>query len=311
MKKKIRLWEEWKDGIQNFLDVSTRQDDLIIYHPEEYEIGTFDYAQFSKLNSVKIITGLFRDDYKKCRPKNTELILIDKYFVLHVLWEYQYGSYKYPKTPATHLFCILNGRASWQRAMFMDKLAERKLLKRNIWTWNQPYVDRHYVPQFWKPQEKRLEVVMEPRHPPNESFTCAFNVGTETNPDVSFITEKTYRPMLYRQMPLLLGACGMFEYLQQIGFKLSPVVDYSFDKKSNLNSRVTALANELKRLSKSYTPQEIQIANKEATEHNFNKILDIGNEYYPDILLEHKYYKQQKIEIIKRIKYLNQYRSLT
>jgi len=311
LKKKIRLWEEWAEGIQNFIDISTRQDDLIIYHPEEFEIGEFNYDQFSKLNSVKIATGLFRDDYHKRGTENTELYFIDRYFVLHVLWEFQYGSYKYPKKPATHLFCILNGRASWQRAMFMDKLAERKLLKHNIWTWNQKYTSTQYVPRFWKPQEKRLEVVMEPRHPPKESFICAFNVGTETNPDVSFVTEKTYRPMLYRQMPLLLGPPGMFDYLNKIGFMLSPIVDYSFDNKQNLETRASALADELKRLSKKYTPQEIRIANRSAVEHNFNKILDIGLEYYPDILLEHDYYKQQKLEIAERIKYLDQYRSLT
>jgi hypothetical protein len=244
-------------------------------------------------------------------PSNVDRILIDKYFILHVLWEFEYGSYKVAKHPAKHIFCTLNGRACWQRAMFMDSLAQYKLLKNNVWTWNQKYTDKKYVPQYWKPKEKRLETVMEPKRLPKESFVCALNVGTETNPDVSFITEKTYRPMLYRQMPLMFGAYKMHDYLEDIGFKLSPVVDYSFDSIPSMQSRADALARELKRLGKTYSPQEIREANKEAVEHNFNHLLDTASNYYPSILLEHEYYRQQKEEITNRIEYLNQYRSLT
>lgn len=310
----LRLWEVWKEGILNTIDNmhsgKQAKDELIVFMPEEYDIGNFDYNELSKIESVKLVTGLFRDD-QYVTPDTTEVFLIDKYFILHVLWEFQYGSYKYPKKSPSNLFCILNGRASWERACFMDKLHQRGLLENNIWTWNAPYEQYHqYTPESWKVEIKRLEHLMEPRHPPKETFRCVYNVAVESNPDASFITEKTYRPMLYRQMPLVFGPYKMYDFLKENGFKFPSIIDFSFDNEPIFGKRANILADEILRLSEKYTLAELMIENKKCTDHNYCNLLEIGKVYNPEILQQHEYYRLQREEIDKRLDYLSQYENL-
>lgn len=66
---------------------------------------------------------------------------------------------------------------------------------------------------------------------PKEYFNCIWEFGIESGKDFPFkcITEKTYRPLYLCKPFLVYGHPGLYKKLNQLGFTLSPHIDYSFD----------------------------------------------------------------------------------
>lgn len=304
---RIRLWEHadygWSKAVEELVAKMNHNDELKIYFPEEMEIGNIDYNIFSDLN-VTFITGGFADTMKGI-PSNVNIVNISDYFMQHTVWMFQYGKEKFP-VKYKRMFCCLNGRPSQERAQMMDMLEKYKLLEDNYWTWNFPY-DGDYKCKYWVPVINKHKGPMIPDEPPVKSFTSAFNLGIETKPTIPFITEKTYRPMMWKQMPLMLGPVGMHKWLEKRGFKLSPIVNYEFDNVANQNDRVEMLASEIQRISNKYKPKDIFDIHKPCVDHNFDTLLQKVKDIDIDILLDYQWYVDQRKEILNRVEYLERY----
>jgi hypothetical protein len=49
---------------------------------------------------------------------------------------------------------------------------------------------------------------------------CAVNLVTETDIDLTYISEKTCKPFMARQIPIIVGSAGVNKFLQDIGLDM-------------------------------------------------------------------------------------------
>ena len=99
--------------------------------------------------------------------------------------------------------------------------------------------------------------------------------------DDIFITEKTYRAILFKHPFIIAGCPGSIKALQERGFKtFSPWIDESYDSIKDDNARLDAIVAEVERLCNFTDEQWIEWQNgiKEIVEHNF-KFMFEQNDY--------------------------------
>jgi hypothetical protein len=77
------------------------------------------------------------------------------------------------------------------------------------------------------------------------------DIGVETDARYKFVTEKTWKPLLYGKVSLFLQDKNYHSVvLTDLGFELyDEIFDYSFDKITDASQRLAEYCNELKRLS--------------------------------------------------------------
>ena len=79
------------------------------------------------------------------------------------------------------------------------------------------------------------------------------NIGNLTSIDVPGITEKTYKTILIRQVPVFLSSMRTVYYYRLLGFDVfDDIVDHSYDLIENPDERIKAVANEVRRLITQY-----------------------------------------------------------
>lgn len=83
-----------------------------------------------------------------------------------------------------------------------------------------------------------------------ETLFCEKDIDIEyEHYDCQFITEKTFRPMIYRHPFILSGKYQALAALQEYGYKtFHPFIDESYDNIKDDCDRLEAIANEVKRL---------------------------------------------------------------
>jgi hypothetical protein len=118
----------------------------------------------------------------------------------------------------------------------------------------------------------------------NESY---INIITESH--FSFnsvhITEKSFKPFYYFQIPLFVATARHIEYLKKEHdlYLFDDLIDHSYDKELDMVKRLNLLVSEIKRLSK--LKNEIQLyykSNKDKLIHNHNYIRDHKNKKHMD-----------------------------
>lgn len=70
-----------------------------------------------------------------------------------------------------------------------------------------------------------------------------------TSDNCLFLTEKTYKPLLYQQLYIVLGHPGTLDFLHQCGYKSFPeIINEDYDKIQNHQERFDFIATEIHRL---------------------------------------------------------------
>jgi len=90
--------------------------------------------------------------------------------------------------------------------------------------------------------------------------------------DAVFISEKTYRAILFKHPFIIAGVPGTLKILQDRGFKtFSPWIDESYDTIEDDDARMAAIMTEVERLCEFTDEQWIEWQNgiKDIVEHNF------------------------------------------
>lgn len=93
-----------------------------------------------------------------------------------------------------------------------------------------------------------------------------FNIVTETTfyesvvlgcPDL-FLSEKIFKPMLYLQIPIVLGGPGLVQELRNLGFDVfDDIVDHSYDMEYNHNKRMAMVFEQLEKINAKYSIEDL------------------------------------------------------
>lgn len=105
----------------------------------------------------------------------------------------------------------------------------------------------------------------------NDSYFWISNEST-LRPKSIFITEKMFKPFMWKQIPLVVINKRSYQFLNDIGFKLDfEGIDYSYVYEDDVKKKIKLFAEEVNRLSLLSDDElkSIFINNRERLEHNF------------------------------------------
>jgi len=166
-----------------------------------------------------------------------------------------------------YLFINYNNKPRLHRCMLIDELYKTKLNEFGRISWNQLTTIRpdnvsdvlgnyNYEFKYWKEEYmdidsyRDVEKIHTDEHSPLLIQPNAFiELVSETSKDVTFITEKTFRPILLEQPFICLGAPNQNLDLLKYGFELyDEIFDYSFDSKLNVEDRINGIIENLNKI---------------------------------------------------------------
>ena len=190
-------------------------------------------------------------------------------------------------------YLCLNAKGRNHRALFIDNLSKHNLFNDGIVTWNSVNRD-NYEFKYWNEEiikYDNYDFSNQSTEYSNVLFSKALvNVVTETSehPSYLFITEKTYKPILFEQPFICLGAKNQNHGLERFGFQLyDELFDYSFDTECELQKRIDGIIDNLLKI-KNDNLIELYKKVKNKVKLNKQRALDIINNdpYVPNILIE-------------------------
>jgi hypothetical protein len=174
----------------------------------------------------------------------------------------------YNSPTAKHFICM-NASNSHHRLKLLDNLHETQVIDKCYWSWlrrnasedNDAVLAKFSEGFFDFRRIKELDMSLDQLEFEDNQDTVndfyyltdsLIDIGVETDHRYQFITEKTWKPLLYGKVSLFLqGKNYHTKLLTSLGFELyDEIFDYSFDKVEDEYWRHEAFCEEITRLSK-------------------------------------------------------------
>lgn len=294
----VKKWRVWVDkNLPKFLSTCDSSDDIILYFVTEFrihELAENQYSMLDRFNSVKIVLGSYDTDHLPMHlfGDNVEFILVPDIFCYFVGMQPLYTDRIGAQKKKIH-YINLNGRASLERATLLDKLAKYEILDGDYFSWNN-LLDK-WQGKYWRQeinQFTRPGATFKPYMFPKQAQSALVSLVSETDQSVKFITEKTFRSILYKVPVIIYGPKLVNAKLEEMGFKLPrELFNFDFDNIDDTEERADAIAAAMKDFKKNKIKSYIKPLN-EIAEHNFKVLVDIMEKQdVPDILSDDDYFK--------------------
>ena len=124
-------------------------------------------------------------------------------------------------------------------------------------------------------------------HTDTSWFSCPINVVTETSNQTDadswheiFITEKSLKAFLYRQLPVFWAVPGTVQLLRDIGFDLyDDVIDHSYDNIVNEEQRLQKVISTLDNLISNNDVLNLRKRLWNRIEKNLNHLIDLSKQH--------------------------------
>ena len=165
--------------------------------------------------------------------------------------------------------------------IFLDKSDENQLAKTQ---WNMTD----------KVASSFMQIVLE------TTFTESLE---KSNPTI-FLTEKTYKPIFYKQPFILISEPYSLQYLHSLGYKtFGSFIDESYDEITDPHQRMKHITNEILKINSMSLEEleDIRVKIQDIVEHNYNVFMSRPSEkvlvkHIEEILL---YGKQRSIKLVR------------
>jgi len=126
-------------------------------------------------------------------------------------------------------------------------------------------------------------------HTNTDWFACLINVVTETSSQTDddcwheiFITEKTLKSFLYRQLPIFWAVPGTVKLVREMGFDVyDDIIDHNYDTIQDPDVRLDAVINELKNITTKYNLDQMRNLRKQLWSRinkNVNLLVDLSKQ---------------------------------
>lgn len=114
---------------------------------------------------------------------------------------------------------------------------------------------------------------------PPQFLDSAVQLIIESRFATASITEKTYRPLAAGQPFIWMAKEKLKPYLESLGYKFYPWIDYSFDNIQYDDERMAALCREAKRIYNLPNLHDLVSENEDITIHNINNFKEHVSEH--------------------------------
>lgn len=328
--KIFRLWDWWKEpgpktpeqlslALRSFMDLCSKREIKIISIPEEYEIGPAIDLQFlENYHNVILLHGQYNWEgwvnlinsgqhiKRQLPPPNVIIKSWPNFFLYFTMLSYsdpqtvrgqllERGGW-YSRTP-TKLFNNLNNRTRDHRLLMLDQLAKHDLINDNVISnveANQDFIPSYSIRHF-RNQQMLLDspqATLDQFEFPVELSDTLIDLISESSEHAFFVTEKTYKAIIWERPFIIHGCPGIHAYLESLGYRLPRhVINYDFDLITDPIKRAEAIAVELKRLS-GIPIQDLYDEVHKYTRQNLLTALRIVKCKIdmPDYIMHHEYY---------------------
>jgi hypothetical protein len=205
--------------------------------------------------------------------------------------------------PVDKLYTCLNRRQNYHRSLLM-----REIFENNIENYGYISFLRHDRNESASCVYNKLfskKIVLDVNSsrtwaPPGEYYhKSLINVVTETSTDIPDISEKTWYSILHKRPFIVLGYPGIHKKLREMGFMLfDSIIDYSFDEIDDVDFKVNAIINNLKRLKDCNYQQEF---NKLIPILEHNRLIFLKHISNKDNFLDLSFFKCRSIGFYKKV----------
>ena len=211
--------------------------------------------------------------YSKYHHKNIKLLEWPT-SLLHFTFEKLNNTIIYKNNEFENLFVCLNNRSHTHRAKLIDKIYQNNLFQHGKISWLQSNDElNNYTFQFWK-EEK---IILDNGGHNNFYFDskCFLDIVTESTNSKLFISEKTFKPIIYEQPFLCLGHQNQNITLEKYGFKIyDEIFDYEFDCQISIDDRIDGIIRNINKI-KNHNLLTLDSLLKDKVEYNKNNALHI------------------------------------
>jgi hypothetical protein len=124
------------------------------------------------------------------------------------------------------------------------------------------------------PRKKDLSVNWEDAQLQDWHYKCLLEIVPETNDDIFYPSEKTWKPIAAEQMFVVIACKHYLRRIKQMGFKtFHPYIDESYDNENNMTTRVDKAIDSIKQFlsSKSKCMDDLQ----DIVKHNKKRLLQL------------------------------------
>lgn len=216
--------------------------------------------------------------------------------------------YNMKLTPTINkLYKHYNNRPRTHRAIMMDNLCKNNLLEVGYNSWNefintdnQEDVDINIVPhysfRYWNEELLKIDEFSSKNLKYKNIFTDdVYNLNSlfilvgESSAVIPYVTEKTYKCLLFGLPFLIYGSKNHNKELLKLGFELyDELFDYSFEELDSLDDRISGVINNIEYLKdKDYDELYKKVEPKLL--RNKNRALELikNDEFVPNFLIEY------------------------
>jgi hypothetical protein len=177
-------------------------------------------------------------------------------------------------------FLLLLKKRNRYRAFFYKNLKKNNILSNSLYSCffdNKRLLPEYELP-FLEDRKNYPLYGMDQRmyeKPYNES---GISIVSETQvEDDMFITEKTWKPIILKQIFIILGPIGILKKLKDLGFKtFSSIFDESYDEEINIDKKISSIINLCNSLKNSDW-SKLYKETEEIREHNYNHFFNKNN----------------------------------
>ena len=278
---------------EKFVDiVNTEKPNTIVFlcetewHSREL---TVELAELLNSNNIKLIVtvGSYPSSYyhNLTQPfNNIEIVNWNTYWFN---WSYQCSGhldFNQTYTEFDFPYICMNNKNHTHRCMLVDELTGQNILDKGIVTWNRfparnpsLYEFKHYSDEVRLISDD-FETKLDSFLIPDEYHKSFLHVIGEATTTVSFITEKTCLPILFKKPFIIMADQYFHKKLVDLGFELyDEIIDYSFDSEPDMLKRAEAIALNVKRITEQNTTELYQLI-KEKAQRNYDNYMRVMND---------------------------------
>jgi len=182
-------------------------------------------------------------------------------------------------TPSENLGYIFVNKPHNHRCIFIDEMYGMGLDKYINFTWNLLTENDIGYPYQFKNWKEKIVIDEDDTYgktdhktnwdlPSDKYFSSVFEIVLETHIDSVFISEKTWKPIIYGKPFVVFGRQYFHKRLQELGFRLyTNFIDYTFDEEPDPNLRARMLLEQLNRW-KDHDYERLTRTMRPVAEHN-------------------------------------------
>jgi len=287
------------EDLDNYLPLTNQFDKIHIVWFEEIDMIKLKQKLIEKIDYNRVIIWLGDTVW----PKHN-----DKRFLYYLWISASNQSIDYSVVASRHFIC-LNNTPRYHRIEFLNTMYDQNLFKKTLISWNNQKIKIKGIEQAteWVGSISYPTSILPVIDLPiDELNNSALSIILETNIDQFDISEKTFQCIAVAQPFLSYGMCHLYQTLTSMGFRLLPIIDYSFDTEQDCQKRKNMIIKELKKLSK-YDPTELKQIFKKVSLYNQKKFKEIVKTldlpFESECVLSEKLTETKKILLLKKTLY--------